>query len=90
MMWVSLVGMVNKDTILDLIDRKRKTDVLVDRKRRLSSSLIELNSLSIFDRLSIYNLPCILPNLLVATAARHAEQAPINKHTAIAFGPSVL
>ena len=36
-----------------------------------------------------YSLPCILPNLRVATAARHAEHAPINKQTAIAFGPSV-
>jgi hypothetical protein len=39
---------------------------------------------------SIYSLPCIRPNLLVATAARHAEQAPINRQTAIPFGPSVL
>ncbi|KAH9860163.1 hypothetical protein IAQ61_011947 [Plenodomus lingam] len=37
---------------------------------------------------SHHNLPCILPNLLVAATATQAEQAPINKQTAIAFGPS--
>jgi len=34
--------------------------------------------------------PCILPNLLVAPTATQAEQAPINKQTAMAFGPSGL
>jgi hypothetical protein len=37
----------------------------------------------------VYHILCTLPNLLVATTATHAQHAPINKHTAIPFGPSV-
>lgn len=37
-----------------------------------------------------YIFPWILPNLKVATTARHAEHAPMNKQTAIPLGPSVL